>query len=172
MSKTRKGQVFSTDFTASILIFGIILSSFLLIWNIALSAPIDTAQLELKTQTQQTSDTLIKTPGKNTSGGTNWDPNQPSQIQYPGLKSTENTTHVLSTTKISQLNQTGAKNIANKYDLPNLYIEIDIDNGATTYQIGNQNQMQNADIVVPVKREATTKDGKPVELKIRSYENQ
>ena len=141
-------------------------------WSLTLSAPVDTAETGLKTETQQMSDTLIKTPGQNTQGQPQWDPEQEDEIMYPGLNAQDEPTHIVSTNKIDQLDELGAETTTDKFNLPNIYMEIDIDEGATTYEIGDETDMDEAETIIPVNREAVTPDGDPVEIKIRSYEKQ
>ena len=167
----RKGQVFSTDFASSILIFGVILSMFLITWNIVVAQPSETAELDLRQQTYQASDTLIKTQGLNFTGGTNWEDTSTSNIQYPGLQSKHENTHNLSKNKIQELDSLSASAVSSKFDLPNIYIKINIDEGADIYEIGNENELSNAETIIPVERHAVVKDNgiKPVKINLTSY---
>ena len=143
-------------------------------WNIALTNPVDTAEMELKTETIQTSDTLIKTPGQNTTGGTDWENADNNEIQYPGLQENNQQNHKLSENKIQNLESLGAETTAEKFNLPNIYIEIDVDSGSQTYTIGDETELEEAETVIPIERNAVTEeneDVKPVQLKIRTYQN-
>ena len=147
MNQSHKGQVFSTDFAASLLVFSVLLTAFIITWNMALATPEDVSEQELRSEAYRTADLMIQTQGE----PSDWDadPPTPTFVGFATEKS-----YVLNETKMSEFEQLSYNEQEELLDAPDFQLTItNMETGDTLLEEGED--FSDAETVIPITRYAT-----------------
>lgn len=148
--KTRKGQIFTTDFMASVVVLGFIVMLFMTMWSLGITIVDDMDRETLiENQAQRTTTILAQTTGY----PENW--HETEETRIPGFATPEGT---LDWEKIQEFEEKEYQNQLELIRTTNFHLEFNAEDENYNLETGEE-PTEEALLIIPFDREVVIQDG-------------